>query len=104
MRMEGRQPNREGHELNRRQKRTLAAVGVVLAAALGGLGVWSATAAGSYGPSREGCVNVVIPSTTGGAIVHACGSRAEAVCRRAFSHHDRLALLTRAQCKQAGLG
>jgi hypothetical protein len=62
---------------------------------LGGVGVWAATDPGSYGRSGNGCVNVTVPSTTGGAILHDCGAAAQALCERAFAHHDRIALLAR---------
>ena len=64
--MEGRQPNRLGESLTRRQKRVFAAVGAALVVVLGGVGVWAATDPGSYGRSGNGCVNVTVPSTTGG--------------------------------------
>jgi hypothetical protein len=100
--MEGRQPNRLGESLTARQKRVFAVVGAVLMIILGGVGVWAATDPGSYGRSRNGCVNVVVPSTTGGGILHECGAGAHALCRRAFAHHDRIALLARPQCRLAG--
>jgi hypothetical protein len=43
------------------------------------------------------------PSSTGGAVLHACGSDAQVMCRRAFTQHSKLALLTRPQCRLAGL-
>jgi hypothetical protein len=100
--MEGRQPNRLGESLTPRQKRVFAVVGAVLVIILGGVGVWAATDPGSYGRSRNGCVNVVVPSTTGGGILHECGARAQTLCRRAFTHHDRIAQLARPQCRLAG--
>jgi hypothetical protein len=100
--MEGRQPNRLGESLTRRQKRAFAAVGAALVVTLGGVGVWAATDPGSYGRSGNGCVNVVVPSTTGGAILHSCGAAAQALCNRAFAHHDKISLLARSQCRQAG--
>jgi hypothetical protein len=102
--MEGRQPNRLGESLTRRQKQVFAVVGAVLVMILGGVSVWAATDPGRYGRSRQGCVNVVVPSTTGGAILHDCGAAARALCRRAFTHHDRIALLARPQCRLAGYG
>jgi hypothetical protein len=87
-----------------REKRTLAAVGVVIVALFASVGAWSAAHPGSYGTSHAGCVTVTFPSSTGGALVHECGASAQALCRHAFRHHDRLALLTRPQCRQAGLG
>jgi hypothetical protein len=100
--MEGRQPNRFGESLTPRQKRVFAVVAVVLVVLLGGVSVWAATDPGSYGRSRHGCVNVVVPSTTGGGILHDCGAAAQAMCARAFTHYDRIAVLARPQCHLAG--
>src|SRR5206468_5965219 len=58
--MEGRQPNRLGESLTRRQKRVFAAVGAALVVVLGGVSVWAATDPGSYGRSGNGCVNVTV--------------------------------------------
>jgi len=85
-----------------RQKRVFALVTAMLLVLLGGVSVWAATDPGSYGRSRSGCVNVVVPSTTGGGILHGCGATARAMCARAFTHRDRIALLTRPQCRLAG--
>ena len=100
--MEGRQPNPLGESLTARQKRVFAVVGVVLVIIIGGVSAWAATDPGSYGRSRSGCVNVVVPSTTGGGILHGCGAAAQAMCARAFTHRDRIAMLTRPQCRLAG--
>ena len=100
--MKGRQPNRTGESLTSRQKRIFAVAGAALVVLLGGVGVWAATDPGSYGRSGNGCVNVTVPSTTGGAILHDCGAAAQALCERAFAHHDRIALLARPQCHLAG--
>ena len=101
--MAGRQPNRRGESLTRRQKRVFAVVGAVLVVLLGGVSAWAASDPGSYGRSRDGCVNVVMPSSTGGGIMHECGASARAMCRSAFSEHTQLALLARPQCRLAGL-
>lgn len=85
------------------RKRWLAAFLVAVAALAVVAGAWSATQRGSYGQSRAGCVTATIPSTTGGALVHGCGARARAMCRHAFRHGDRLSLLIRPACRQAGL-
>lgn len=58
---------------------------------------------GRYGRSAHGCVSVTVPSSTGGGILHACGAAARAMCHTAFARHDRIALLTRPQCRLAGL-
>jgi hypothetical protein len=84
----------------RREKRALAAVGVAVVALFAGVGAWSATDSWN---SRTGCVTVTFPSSTGGAMVHECGAKARALCKHAFHHDDRLSLLTRPQCRQAGL-
>jgi hypothetical protein len=101
--VEGRQPNRLGESLTPRQKRVFAVVGVVLVIIIGGVSWRAATDPGSYGRSAHGCVSVTVPSSTGGGILHACGAAARAMCRTAFARHDRIALLTRPQCRLAGL-
>jgi hypothetical protein len=90
--------------LTRRDKRGLAIVGGLVLAVSAGLGIWTAVRPGQYGPSRDGCVTVTAASSTGGALVHACGSSAMAMCQAAFSRDDKLSLLTRPQCRLAGLG
>ncbi|MGE5133867.1 MAG: hypothetical protein ACM32E_13255 [Gemmatimonadota bacterium] len=101
--MKGRQPNPLGESLTGRQKRIFAVVGVIVLTVVAGVGIWSASDSGSYGRSGHGCVNVTMPSTTGGGLMHGCGATAQAMCRRAAIHHDQLAALTRAQCRLAGL-
>jgi hypothetical protein len=90
--------------LTRRDKRGLAIVGGLVLAVSASVGIWTAVRPGQYGPSHDGCVTVTAASSTGGALVHACGSSAEAMCQAAFSHDDKLSLLTRPQCRLAGLG
>lgn len=90
--------------LTRRDKRGMALVGALVLAVCVGLGIWTAVRPGEYGPSRDGCVTVTGASSTGGALVHACGSTAVAMCHAAFQHDDNLSLLTRPQCRLAGLG
>ncbi len=101
--MKGRQPNPLGESLTRRQRRIFAVVGVIVLAVLAGAGIWSASDSGSYGRSANGCVNVTMPSSTGGGLMHGCGAQARSMCRRAATHHDTLAALTRTQCRLAGL-
>jgi hypothetical protein len=102
--MRGRQPNPRGESLTPRQKRVFVIVGCVLIILVTSVGAWAATSTGSYDRSAHGCVNVVEPSSTGGAILHQCGAAARALCRSAFQHTTRLDLLTRPQCRLAGLG
>lgn len=90
--------------LTRRDKRGIAIVGGVVLAVFTGLGIWAAVSPGGYGQSRDGCVTVNAASSTGGALLHACGSGAVTMCRAAFAHDDKLSLLTRTQCRLAGLG
>ena len=86
-----------------RRRLLWALAGLVVALAAAGT-VWAATQPGRYGRSANGCVNVMVPSSTGGAIVHGCGATARSMCRAAFAGHDKLARLTRPQCLLAGLG
>ena len=101
--MKGRNPNPLGESLPGGQKRVLAAAGVLLLALIAGVSVWAVRGPGSYGRSANGCVNVTMPSTTGGGLMHACGAGAQALCRHAQSGHGTLARLTREQCRAAGL-
>src|SRR5256885_1421771 len=101
--MEGRQPNRRGESLTPRQKRVFAIVGCAVLVLAAAVGVWAAISPGRYGQSGHGCINVTAPSSTGGSILHQCGTAARVTCRNAFAHTDRLALLIRPQCRLAGL-
>jgi hypothetical protein len=94
----------EPEPLNRRDKRWLVAIGGAVLAALVGLGIWVAVSPGQYGRSHDGCVTVTAASSTGGAVLHGCGTKAVAMCNSAFRHDDKLSLLTRTQCRLAGLG
>lgn len=78
--------------------------GGLIVLGLGAVGIWAATHQDAFGPSRNGCVTVSVPSSTGGAILHDCGAGARALCRNAFAGHDKVALLTQRQCRLAGLG
>ena len=87
----------------RGDKRRLAAIALAVIILFAGVAAWTAVHPGGYGRSRAGCVSVTIPSTTGGAMLHQCGSRAHAMCREASRHRDRLSLLIRPACRAAGL-
>ena len=89
--------------MTRRDKRVMAVAGAIIVALLGGVGAWAASNPGSYGRSHDGCITVSMPSSTGGALMHQCGAGARATCRGAFGQHDKIALLTRPQCRLAGL-
>ena len=90
--------------LTSRQKRVFAIVGAGVIVALGGLGAWGALASDTYGSSGHGCVNVTVPSSTGGATLHYCGAAARTFCQTAFRSQDRISLRARPQCVLAGLG
>jgi len=85
-----------------KRRLVVAAIGVALFFA--GVATWTAISPGAYGQSRAGCVTVTIPSSTGGALLHQCGTRARTMCRGAFLSRDRLSLLIRRPCREAGLG
>lgn len=86
-----------------RDKRILAIVGAVIVLVFVAVGIWAAVRPGTYGSSKNGCITVTLPSTTGGALLHQCGSAARATCRHAFSRVDKISMLTRPQCRLAGL-
>ena len=89
--------------LTPKQKRIFAIIGVLLILVLGGLGVWGALAHDSYGASANGCVNVNLPSSTGGSTLHYCGSQARAFCVTAFASPGQISQRARPQCVLAGL-
>ncbi len=96
--------NPRAGSLTTRQKRIFAIAGVALVLVFGGLGVWGALSHDAYGASGHGCVNVTLPSSTGGATLHYCGSAARTFCRTAFQSNDQMAQRGRPQCVLAGLG
>jgi len=87
----------------RGDKRRLVVTAIAIALVFAGVAAWSAIRPGAYGQSRAGCVTVTIPSSTGGALLHQCGAKARTMCRRAFHGHDRLSLLIRSPCRDAGV-
>jgi hypothetical protein len=89
--------------MTRRNKQTVAVVGGLIVAVLIGVGAWVAISPGSYDRSHDGCITVNVPSSTGGGLIHQCGAAARATCRSAFARHDKIALLTRPQCRLADL-
>jgi hypothetical protein len=93
----------QAQPLSGRAKRVLVLAGVIVALAVTGVVVWSAASPGGYGSSKAGCITVTLPSSTGGALLHQCGAAAKATCHNAFTYTDKLSLLTRPQCRLAGL-
>ena len=86
-----------------RQKRIFAVVAVVVVVVFGGLAAWGMVAHDSYGASGHGCVSVTVPNSTGGAVLHYCGSQAQSFCQASFRSRDQVSLLARPQCVIAGL-
>lgn len=93
----------DGPVLSPRGKRVLLACLALVVAAGAALGAWSAFGPDQYGPSANGCVNVTIAGSTGGSVLHYCGSSARSFCRTAYTRTDRISLLARPQCGRAGL-
>ena len=89
--------------VTRRDRRVILLAGVVLVIIFAGVGIWAALRPGEYGASRNGCVTVNVPSSTGGALLHGCGARARAMCAAAYAGRGQAAALTRAQCRLAGI-
>ena len=86
-----------------RDKRRIAAVVVAILLVLAAVAVWAAVRPGTYGTSKDGCITVTIPSSTGGALIHQCGADARALCKRAYGGTDKASMLTRPQCRLAGI-
>ena len=95
--------NPSAGRLSPRQKRAFAVIGVLVVLIFAGLGAWAALASDSYSSSGHGCVNVTVPSSTGGSVLHYCGSQAQSFCQSAFRSQDHISLLARPQCVLAGL-
>jgi hypothetical protein len=89
--------------LPRRQKRIFAVVGVLVVLLLAGLATWGALDSDSYSSSGHGCVNLTVPSSTGGATLHYCGAEARSFCQTSFRSQDQISLRARPQCVLAGL-
>jgi hypothetical protein len=90
--------------LTRKQKRIFAITGGLVILLLGGLGLWGALSHDGYGTSAHGCVNVTLPSSTGGSTLHYCGGQAKAFCKSAFASTGQISQRARPQCVLAGLG
>jgi hypothetical protein len=87
---------------SRRRRVAIASV-VIPLAVLVSIAGWVAAAQDDGNSSHEGCLTIIVASSTGGARLHACGDKARAVCRAAYTNDDKLALLSRTQCKLAGI-
>jgi hypothetical protein len=86
-----------------RDKRIMLTIGAVIVAIVAGVAIWAAVRPGSYGASRDGCITVNLPSTMGGSLVHACGSRATTLCTQAYAGTGLAPRLFRPQCRLANI-
>jgi hypothetical protein len=59
--------------------------------------------AGGSSPAAKGCIEVTVPSTTGGARYGACGAKAVRTCRAAVAGTDPASAGVRAECRRAGI-
>jgi hypothetical protein len=101
--MRGRNPGHFGQSLSRRGKWVVGLVSAFVLAVFAGLGAWSAVGQGAYDRSANGCINVTVVSSTGGAVLHGCGGKARSMCQRAFRHTDQVSRQTQEQCRAAGI-
>jgi hypothetical protein len=95
--------------LSRRGKLILfSIIGTLVAAGLG-VGIWSGLTADRWGQSTStsGCVNVTMPGSMGGEVLHSCGKQAVRFCEAAYAGPVQgsvdLARQARQQCQLAGL-
>jgi hypothetical protein len=95
------QPAPEQATLRDKRRILLVVAAVVLVVA--GAAIWGVLRPGSYGPSADGCITVTLASSTGGSVLHQCGTAAKSTCKYAYAHSDRASVLTRAQCRLAGI-
>jgi hypothetical protein len=86
-----------------RDKRRIVAVVTAVGLVLAAVAVWAAVRPGSYGSSKDGCITVTVPSSTGGGLLHQCGQSARVTCQRAYAGTDKISVLTRPQCRLAGI-
>jgi hypothetical protein len=89
--------------LSGRQRRVVAACGIALLLAAIIAGVLAATNTGGSPVSRDGCVNMVVASSTGAQPLHQCGLQARAWCKTEYGRHDQFALEVQTQCRLAGI-
>jgi hypothetical protein len=75
-----------------------AAIALLLALAV----VLFATLTGDSSEAGPGCIRLTVPSTMGGATVHACGPAAARWCRSAEARERAIARKATAECGRAG--
>jgi hypothetical protein len=84
-----------------RERRVMLAVAAVLLAVAIAVGVASLTSRSQ--PSVPGCIDMTVASTTGGAMLHACGLEAAHLCRGELQVPGAVAGELRRRCRDAGL-
>jgi hypothetical protein len=84
----------------RRERRVL--LGVTVALLLAAAVALFAALSGGSSEAGPGCIRVTVPSTMGGAAVHACGPEAARWCRSPESRQEPIAQKARAECRRAG--
>jgi hypothetical protein len=90
---------RVSQPLTRTQKRWLAVVAVIAIALAG----WEIARATSAPVSSNGCVSVLVPSSTGGGVLTHCGAAARSWCQTEVASSGDLARRVQAQCRLAGI-
>jgi hypothetical protein len=90
-------------EVTGRDKRRMLLVFALILAVFAAVGIWAAVRPGAYGASRDGCVTLNVPSSTGGALLHGCGSQAAAMCATAYAGGGPFPAQMRQQCRLAGI-
>ena len=88
--------------LSRRQKRWMAISLAVLVLAVVGAAAVTVVGGDTSDTSSNGCVNLIVASSLGGARLHYCGSAARDFCRSAQTHTDPISVQARPQCVLAG--
>jgi hypothetical protein len=86
---------------NKRERRVVAAVIAIAAAAIVALVIYAALPGGRT-TSGAHCINVTVPSTTGAATIHACGSAARETCAAARKTGGAGAAPLLVPCRRAG--
>lgn len=88
--------------LTRRQRRSLAAAGAALLAALVALVAYTTLSGGEGLVSGDGCVALTVAGPTGGVELRECGASAKQWCRQESERHGVVAALAEPRCRVAG--
>jgi hypothetical protein len=89
--------------LTRRERRTMAAFGVLLVAAVIAVAVLVTTGNGGGSVSRNGCVSILVAGSTGVELLHECGAPARSWCKSELGRRSTFALKLAVQCRLAGI-